>query len=244
MADLDPAHAGPHLGADLQQLEADGATGRAGKPGRAQADAAKSLKQDVGEGGEPEAELIGAHGGGRSAIGEQVELLEPGGEALPVRAIFLSPGRTDLPAGDPLQALLQERAVVERQQVGHMHPAVGVDADQVVVEGGVVDLGQGKAVDEHRLAELFVGVGHDMGSVQQVVMGQATDGAPVLVGVEHALAEGGLVQPLLDQAQGVASLGDVRAVAVAMAPASSPKAMRALSSLGSQSTTKVGTIAW
>jgi hypothetical protein len=34
-----------------------------------------------------------------------------------------------------------------------MDPAVGVDADQVVVEGGVVDLGQGEAVDEHRLAQ-------------------------------------------------------------------------------------------
>ena len=40
-----------------------------------QADPAQRLEQHVGERGEPQAQLVGAHGRGRGAIGEQVELL-------------------------------------------------------------------------------------------------------------------------------------------------------------------------
>ena len=40
-----------------------------------QADAAQRFEQHVGEGGEPQPELVGAHGRRRRAIGEQVELL-------------------------------------------------------------------------------------------------------------------------------------------------------------------------
>ena len=46
-----------------------------GELGVAQADPAQRLEQDVGEGREPQPQLVGAHGGGRRAIGEQVELL-------------------------------------------------------------------------------------------------------------------------------------------------------------------------
>jgi hypothetical protein len=51
--DLDPAHAFADLGADLQQLEPDGAAGGAGELGVAQADAAQSIEQDIGKGREP-----------------------------------------------------------------------------------------------------------------------------------------------------------------------------------------------
>jgi len=34
-----------------------------------------------------------------------------------------------------------------------MHPAVGLDADQVVVEGGVMDVREGDAVGDDRLAQ-------------------------------------------------------------------------------------------
>jgi hypothetical protein len=63
------------MGADLQELEPDGAAGRSGELGMAQADAAERLEQDIGEGGEPQPQLVGAHGGRRGAIGEQIELL-------------------------------------------------------------------------------------------------------------------------------------------------------------------------
>ena len=46
-----------------------------GELGVAQADPAQRREQDVGEGREPQPELVGAHGRCRRAIGEQVELL-------------------------------------------------------------------------------------------------------------------------------------------------------------------------
>ena len=68
----------------------------------------------------------------------------------------------------------------------------------------MVDLGKRDAVPDHGLAELLVPVGHDMRGVDQPVARQVADRAAVAVGGEHALAERGLVQALLDLAEGVA----------------------------------------
>ena len=62
--DLDPAHAPPHLGADLQELEPDRAAGGAGELGVAPTDPPERFEQHVGKGREPQAQLIGAHGRG------------------------------------------------------------------------------------------------------------------------------------------------------------------------------------
>src|SRR6476659_7061018 len=85
--DLDAAHAGPDLGADLQELQADGAAGGGGELGVAQADAPQRFHQHVGEGGEPEPELVRPHRRSRRAIGEQVQLL-----AAPGRPPVVAPG--------------------------------------------------------------------------------------------------------------------------------------------------------
>ena len=49
--DLDPAHAEPHLGADLQELAPDRAAGGGGELGVAEPDPAPRVEQDVGKGG-------------------------------------------------------------------------------------------------------------------------------------------------------------------------------------------------
>jgi hypothetical protein len=49
-----------------------------------------------------------------------------------------------------------------------MPATVKVDPDQVVVDGRVVDLEQGQAVEEHRLPEELVGVRQDAGSCPEV----------------------------------------------------------------------------
>ena len=68
-----------HLGADLQELEPDGAAGRGRELGVAQAGAAQRVEQDIGERREPQPELIGAHGRGGRPIGKEIErlLLDP-----------------------------------------------------------------------------------------------------------------------------------------------------------------------
>ena len=54
--------------------------------------------------------------------------------------MVLTPGRPDQSSRHRFQALFEERPIVEHQQpLRHVHPTIRVDADQVVVEGGVVD---------------------------------------------------------------------------------------------------------
>jgi hypothetical protein len=111
---------------------------------------------------------------------------------------------------DRLQALLEQRAIVELQQpLGDVDALIGVDPNQMVVEGGMVDLGKGDAVGDDRLTERLMGVGHDVGGVEEVIIRQVADGAAMVVGGEHAVPEGRLVQPLLDQGEGIAALDRV-----------------------------------
>ena len=46
--------------------------------------------------------------------------------------------------------------------------------------------------------------------VEELVVRQVADRAPVIVGGEHQVPKGCLMQPLLDQAEGVAALDRVR----------------------------------
>lgn len=71
---MDAANAGPHLGAGLQELEEDGGDSGIGELGTTQAGAAQGVDEHMGHGGEPQAHLVGRHGRGRGAIGEEFEL--------------------------------------------------------------------------------------------------------------------------------------------------------------------------
>ena len=53
------------------------------------------------------------------------------------------------------------------------------------------------------------GVLDDVGGVQEAAVVEAADGAPGLVGADHASPELGLMEPLLDDAFGVAPLRGV-----------------------------------
>ena len=72
--ELDAAHAGPHQRTDLQELKADGAARGAGELGVLEADATQGADQDTGHWREPQAQLVGAHGVGRGAVGIKIEL--------------------------------------------------------------------------------------------------------------------------------------------------------------------------
>ena len=72
--ELDASHAHRHLRADFQQLEADGAAGRRCQHGSGKGDAAQRAQEHVGHRCEPQPQLVGAHGGGRRAVGHQIEL--------------------------------------------------------------------------------------------------------------------------------------------------------------------------
>jgi hypothetical protein len=115
------------------------------------------------------------------------------GKPVSIRVVLLGPRQPDQPSCDRLKALLEERSVVQHQQ-----PAASVDADQVVVERGMVDLGKGDAVGDDRMAEKLVGIGRDVGRVQQVIIRQIADRAPVIVGGRNAVPEERRMRPLVD----------------------------------------------
>jgi hypothetical protein len=68
--------------------------------------------------------------------------------------MLAAPREPDRCACDRLQALLQKRAVIEHEQpLRDLNPAVGIDANQMIIKGRVMDLREGDAVGEHRLPE-------------------------------------------------------------------------------------------
>ena len=68
---------------------------------------------------------------------------------------------------------VEHRTVALREKtLGDVHAIVRIDADQVGVERGMVDLGQRQAVGHDRLAQQFVPVGNDMRRIEQAMLAQ------------------------------------------------------------------------
>jgi hypothetical protein len=122
-----------------------------------------------------------------------VPLLQVGGVRPPLRhARHLQPG-----AVEALEAVLEHRAVSLPEHVSaNVHDQVGPDADDVAVEGRVVEGTQGQAVGDLRLAER-VAIRQDVRGVEQLGVAQAADGALLAVGADDAQPERVLVQPPL-----------------------------------------------
>ena len=83
------------LGADFEELEAYGGACGFGEASACERDASERGEQDIGHGGEPEAELVGAHGGCGGAVGEEVEL------AFLDAVLHLASGAVELFVEDP-----------------------------------------------------------------------------------------------------------------------------------------------
>ena len=84
-----------------------------------------------------------------------------------------------------------------------MQAVVRVDADQMGVKGGMMEFRQRNAIGYHRLAEPFVLVGNDVGCVQEQRFGEPGQGAAAVIGADDGFTERRLMQPLLDEAQGI-----------------------------------------
>jgi hypothetical protein len=66
--EFDPAHADADEAGELEEFEADRAACGVGELGMRETDAPDRADQNIGERGEPQPQLIGAHGGGRGAV--------------------------------------------------------------------------------------------------------------------------------------------------------------------------------
>ena len=97
---------------------------------------------------------------------------------------------------EPLEAVNQHRAVgVVENVLTNFDDAVGSDADQVLVEGRVMEPAQSNAVRHGRLAER-VGVGQDVRGLDQLHALETTDRAVMLVGADYPFAECCLMKAL------------------------------------------------
>ena len=71
---VDAPHGVDDPGADLEQLETDGRGNGVGQGCVFQGEATDAVDEDIGEGGEDQARLVGRVGVRAHAVGEQVEL--------------------------------------------------------------------------------------------------------------------------------------------------------------------------
>jgi len=88
-----------------------------------------------------------------------------------------------------------------------MDAVVGIDTDQIGIEGSMMDLGQREPVGDHRLSKFFVTVGDDVCGIQQPALGPSRNGAATIISGEYSFAERRLVKALADQAERVAPFG-------------------------------------
>ena len=134
----------------------------------------------------------------------RLEALKAQRQPIAIWTILNAARQVDGLAVQSLEGFQHRTIVLPEQPLGHMQPVVRVDADQMGVERGVMDLGKRNAVRNHRLAKLLVPVRDDMSRVEQQRLGQARQRAAAIVGGDHGFAERRLVQPLFDGTQGVA----------------------------------------
>ena len=104
---------------------------------------------------------------------------------------------------------LEQRSIALIHESGcDVEPIVRVDADQVCIEGCMVNLREWNAVWNHGLPQFLVAIGDYMRRIQQHRLRQTLQGAPSGIGTDYGLAERGLVQALFDGTHGIAPLGD------------------------------------
>ena len=105
---------------------------------------------------------------------------------------------------DLFNAELKKWPIMDLEQaLRHMDDAVGADADEVIIEGGVMDLRQSDAVADDRLAKLFITIRDDVRGIEQARFRQLGNGAAAIIGCKHPFAKRDLMEPLLDQPKGV-----------------------------------------
>jgi len=83
------------------------------------------------------------------------------------------------------------------QPIRDMDSVIGVDPDQMNIEGRMVDLGQRQAVRDDRLPKLLVRIHDDVSGIEQPRLGQMGDRAAASVGAQDGISERCLVQTSL-----------------------------------------------
>src|SRR5262249_6010958 len=121
---------------------------------------------------------------------DPLELLEANGEPFAIGAILDPVRQTDRGSGNPFEAEFKERTVVYVEQaVGDMNPEIRVDADQIGIERGMVNLRQRQAVRDDWLTKLLVGINNDVCRIEEPRLRQTGDRTTPVVSCKDGLSE-------------------------------------------------------
>jgi hypothetical protein len=92
--------------------------------------------------------------------------------------------------GSLRRAEVFKRAIVNFEQpVGDMNSVIGVDTDQMGIEGRVMQLCQRQTIRHDRLPELLVRIHDDVGGIQQSPLGYMGNRAPPPIGRKNGISE-------------------------------------------------------
>ena len=104
------------------------------------------------------------------------------------------------------------------QPFGDVNSIIGVNADQMGVEGRVMELRQRQTVRDDRLPQLLMRIHYDVRSIEQPGFRQVRNRTPSPISREHRIPEGCLMQPSFDFTKRIPALGRVRVVRLGLRP--------------------------
>jgi hypothetical protein len=102
-----------------------------------------------------------------------LELLEPDRQSVTIRAILTPSRPANQCANDPLQTEFEKWTIVDFEQpIRDMDAEIGVNPDQVSIEGGMMDFRQRQAIRDDRLSKLLVRIHDDVSGIEEPRLGQ------------------------------------------------------------------------
>ena len=100
------------------------------------------------------------------APSQALKALESDCEPVAVGAVLSTARKVQRASVEPFQSFEHRTIVLGQQPVGDMQPVIGINTDQMRVNGRMMNLGEGNAIGHHWLTEQLILVRNDMSSVQ------------------------------------------------------------------------------
>ena len=105
-----------------------------------------------------------------------LETLEANRKPIPIRSVLNPVRQMEGFAIYLLEGFEHQAVVLVGQSVRDMQSIVGIDPDQMGIEGGMMDFGEWQAVRDDGLPQPFILVGNDVRGVEQPLFGQSGQG--------------------------------------------------------------------
>lgn len=115
-------------------------------------------------------------------------------QILPIRPITLFSGEDDPLVVQLLQAILQHGTIDFCEDIlSHVYRVVWINTNDAMIEGGMMNLAQGKPIG-HLRNPCIICIGNDVRGIEQLPVSQVAHGAPLTICMDDHLPESALVQ--------------------------------------------------